>query len=494
MTETASASPLGPRLVPGWLERLAAVGWRLLAAFALAVVVIWIALLLSTVTASILVAAIIAATFAPFVLALRNRGWSRIKAAAVVFLGAMAVIIATIALIAVAFVPSIAESITTLQAGIVALKEQLASVSIPPEIGDAIEFATRGIRAWFEASVSDVIGTVATVATIAILATFLTFFFMMDGDKAWVWALSAANTWRRDAITTSGHIALERVGGYLRGTAVIAAFDAVAEGLFLVLLGVPNPASLAVIVFFGRFIPYVGPLVTTVVLLLAALGSGGTTTALILLVLISILSVVQGKFLAPVIYARTVQIHPALVLIALPAGAAVAGIIGFFVAIPTVAFVLAIAGSLVPILGLGPAEDEHWNGLVPIWLERIGQWSWRLLVAIALLGVAIAIAVQVPDRRPSGRPRRRPGCDHRAARPAVAAPRHVARTLGAGRDRRGDAGRHRDHRPDRRLAGGPSECHDPVGHRRAPGSSTRTVPGRSACSLRWSRRSAWASS
>ena len=102
----------------------------------------------------------------------------------------------------------------------------------------------------------------------AILATFLTFFFMMDGDKAWMWALSSANTWRRDAITTSGHVALERVGGYLRGTAVIAAVDAVAEGLFLVILGVPLAAPLAVIVFFGRFIPYIGGLITTLLLLL----------------------------------------------------------------------------------------------------------------------------------------------------------------------------------------------------------------------------------
>src|SRR4051794_1855747 len=275
MTEIASIPPSDPRLVPGWLVRLAAVGWRLLAAFALALVLILIARTLFTVTASILVAAIVAATFAPFVLALRDRGWSRIKAAAVVFLGAMAVIIATIVVIAIAFVPYIAETLNSLTAGVTALKTQLASVSIPPEIADAIQFATRGIRAWFEANVSDLVGTAATIGTIAILGTFLTFFFMMDGDKAWIWFLSSANTWRREAITTSGHVALERVGGYLRGTAAIAAFDAVVEGLFLVLLGVPNPAPLAIIVFFGRFIPYVGPLVTTVVLLLAALASGG---------------------------------------------------------------------------------------------------------------------------------------------------------------------------------------------------------------------------
>ena len=105
MSEIATALPPDDGLVPGWLQRLAAVGWRLLAAIALVLVLIGILTVLSTVTASVLVAAIVAATFAPFVLALRNRGWSRIKAAAAVFLGAAVVIIATLAIIALAFLP-----------------------------------------------------------------------------------------------------------------------------------------------------------------------------------------------------------------------------------------------------------------------------------------------------------------------------------------------------------------------------------------------------
>ena len=94
-----------------------------------------------------------------------------------------------------------------------------------PRSGLAIDNATQGIQAWVSASVSDIVTKVADVATIAILATFLTFFFMMDGDKAWVWVMSSVNTWRRETIATSGHVALERVGGYLRGTAAIAALD-----------------------------------------------------------------------------------------------------------------------------------------------------------------------------------------------------------------------------------------------------------------------------
>ncbi len=168
---------------------------------------------------------------------------------------------------------------------------------------------------------------------------------MMDGDKAWVWVMSSANEWRRDAVTSAGDEALARVGGYLRGTAIIAAFDAVMEGLFLWILGVPLVLPLAVIVFFGRFIPYIGGLITTIMLLIVTLGTAGTTAAVILLILIAILNVIQGKFLAPVIYHKTVHIHPAIALIALPAGAALAGMIGLFVAIPVVAFALAVVGA-----------------------------------------------------------------------------------------------------------------------------------------------------
>jgi predicted PurR-regulated permease PerM len=396
MSDIATALPPDDGLVPGWLQRLAAVGWRLLAAVALVLVLIRIMTVLSTVTASILVAAIIAATFAPFVLTLRNRGWSRIKAAAAVFLGAAAVIIATLAIIALAFLPYAKEVIAEFQAGIEALKNLLAQYSVPPEVADTIEHAANGVKAWLSASASDLAGTVGTVFTIGLLATFLTFFFMMDGDKAWVWTLSSANDWRREAITTSGHVALERVGGYLRGTAVIAAFDGLFEGLFLVILGVPHALPLAVIVFFGRFIPYIGGLVTTIILLSVTLATAGTTAALILLVLITILNVIQGKFLAPAIYNKTVHIHPAIVLTALPAGAALAGAVGLFVAIPVVAFALAITGAAIEVLGVEPTARSTANPLVPVWLDRLGQWSWRLLVSLALFGIFIAAAVQVP--------------------------------------------------------------------------------------------------
>ncbi len=396
MTESVPATPLESSLVPGWLQRLAAVGWRVLATIALVLVVLAILSLMSTVTVSILVAAIVAATFAPFVLTLRARGWSRVKAAAAVFVGAGLVIVAGLVVLALAFVPYVASIVRNISTGVDALRTELANFDVPPEISAAISAATQDLQAWVANSMSGIVTDVGNLATIGILATFLTFFFMMDGDKAWLWVLSAANTWRRDSITTAGDVALGRVGGYLRGTAVLAAMAGLSEGVFLVLLGVPFAGPLAVMVFLGRFIPYLGGLVTTVALFLVTLAALGSGPALILLALIAILDVILGKFVAPAVYNRTVHIHPAVVLLALPAGAAVAGTIGLFAAIPFVAFVMAIVGSVVDVLGVEPANEPSGDLLVPLWLDRLGQWSWRLLVVAGLFAVFVAAVIQIP--------------------------------------------------------------------------------------------------
>ena len=66
------------------------------------------------------------------------------------------------------------------------------------------------------------------------------------------------------------------IGGYLRGTVATAIVKSVAAFVLLLLLGVPYPAPLAVLVFFGGFVPYVGAFVTATLLVLAAIGASGS--------------------------------------------------------------------------------------------------------------------------------------------------------------------------------------------------------------------------
>jgi putative heme transporter len=389
---TTAPSPATRQLVPDWLEHLAALSWRVLVTVTLGLVLVWLAGVLGTVTASILVALIVAATFAPYVVALRNRGWSRIKAAAAVFLGAFVVIGVTLLLIGLSFAPYVSQLIDFVQSGLTQLEDDLASISVPPDVISSLDTIATTVKSWLSSNIGAVASAVGSVATIVILGGFLTFFLLMDGDKAWVWASQFGAPWQRERISESGHEALARVGGYLRGTAILASTDAISDFIFLWLLGVPLAGPLAVLVFFGGFIPYVGGFVTTSICVLVTLTTQGPQAVVLLLLGITVMNIIQGNLLAPIIYGKTVHIHPAIVLMALPAGAALWGIVGLFAVIPVVALIMAVTGSLIEVIA--PASEG--GSLIPGWLDRVAQWSWRLLVVLALLGAGIALAVQLP--------------------------------------------------------------------------------------------------
>jgi predicted PurR-regulated permease PerM len=382
------------QVVPDWLINAAGIAWRVLAAVALAGVLVYIAMELFTVTASVLLAVIMAATFSPFVFGLRNRGWSRTASAAVVTVVAVLIVLGTLTLIALAFAPYVPEVADRVREGIATVRQELAGTSIPQETIDAAQDASSQIEAAIAAAIGTLASQLAMAGTIGLFALFLTFFFLQDGDKAWGWAFQATTGRARERIGSAGNDALERVGGYLRGMAVLASIKAISDFVFLTLLGVPLAAPLAVMVFIGGFIPYVGGFITTTILVLVTFSTQGISAVILLLIGITIVNVVNGNILGPVIYGKTVSIHPALVLVSLPAGAAIAGIIGLFVAIPLVAIVLAVWGAVLTILDPGP--DYETPDLVPGWLDRLAQWSWRLLVLIVLGAVLIQIVLLIP--------------------------------------------------------------------------------------------------
>jgi hypothetical protein len=60
---------------------------------------------------------------------------------------------------------------------------------------------------------------------------------------------------------------------------------------------------------------------------------------------------VQGNIVAPLVYGRTTHIHPAIVLVAIPAGSAIAGIAGMFLAVPVIGVVATTWRTLLSLMG-----------------------------------------------------------------------------------------------------------------------------------------------
>ena len=134
----SSAAPV-TRIVPEWLENLAALGWRVFVIAALLVVLWLLASVLWVVTASILVAIVIAAFFAPYALRLRARGRSRTGAAAIVWVVALAIVGGALLLLGLAMLPYVVELVRDLEAGVQRLQADLAALNIPPVVATIVQ-------------------------------------------------------------------------------------------------------------------------------------------------------------------------------------------------------------------------------------------------------------------------------------------------------------------------------------------------------------------
>jgi predicted PurR-regulated permease PerM len=191
-------------------------------------------------------------------------------------------------------------------------------------------------------AVVDVTRTLATGVAGVITIVFMTFFMLLEGP-GWVqrgYGLIPSDQqerWHR-----VGHRIYQTVGGYVTGNLLISFIAATASTIVLLILGVPFPFALGLLVFILDLIPLAGATLAAVILTLVAL-THSTSAAIIVLVFFIVYQQLENHLLQPLVYGRTVQLSPLVVLIAVLIGAEVAGILGALGAIP-------IAGSFQVIL------------------------------------------------------------------------------------------------------------------------------------------------
>jgi predicted PurR-regulated permease PerM len=196
---------------------------------------------------------------------------------------------------------------------------------------------------------SGVISGVSVVAesiAMAVLALLLVFFFLRDSDRAADTLRSVVPRGGGDVVEAIARRAFQAVEGFMRGTTFIALIDALCITVGLLVLDVPGAVGLGALVFVGAYIPYLGAFVSGAVAMLVALADRGFVIALWVLGVVLAVQVLEGHVLYPVIQSRTVQMHPAVVMVAITAGASVAGVLGMLLAVPLTAAAFGVVREL----------------------------------------------------------------------------------------------------------------------------------------------------
>jgi predicted PurR-regulated permease PerM len=175
--------------------------------------------------------------------------------------------------------------------------------------------------------------SVLTIIAATVTIIFVTFFMLLEGH-GWVERVygllpeRAQPRWRR-----VGHDVYRTVGGYVTGNLLISLIAGVSVTIVLLIMGVPYAVALGLLVAVLDLIPLAGATIAGIIVVAVSF-LHSVPAGIVVAVFVIVYQQLENHFLQPVIYGRTVQLSPLIVLIAVLIGAALAGILGALAAIP----------------------------------------------------------------------------------------------------------------------------------------------------------------
>lgn len=302
----------------------------------------------------LLVAIFFAMALNPAVERLQRR-WVKRRGAAVAIVFALALLV--IVGIAATFVPTLVREVNDFANAVPGYvhdltkgKGKLGFLERKYQVVEKIQDAVK------KSGVAGILGLTGTALSVtksvvnsiiaAITITFLTLFMLLEGP-VWVerfYALLPERSrprWRR-----VGDDIYRAVGGYVTGNLAISVIAGAAATFVLLILGVPYAVALGLVVGIFDLIPLAGATIAAIIV--STVGFLHSTTAGAVLVgYFVVYQQVENQIIQPVVYGRTVKLSPLAVLVAVLAGAQLAGIVGALGAIPIAAAIQVVVLDLL---------------------------------------------------------------------------------------------------------------------------------------------------
>ena len=165
------------------------------------------------------------------------------------------------------------------------------------------------------------------------LSAVLSYFLISDRERILLrLELLIPMKWRCAAVRSSNAL-LRQLRMYLRGQITIALAVGALACMAMALLGLRGPILLGMMVGACNVIPYFGPFLGGIPAVVAALGIGWQRALMTVLALF-LVQQIDGLLISPRVMGSITGFSPAVVLLALFAGARIGGVIGMLLALP----------------------------------------------------------------------------------------------------------------------------------------------------------------
>jgi predicted PurR-regulated permease PerM len=127
------------------------------------------------------------------------------------------------------------------------------------------------------------------------------------------------------------------VAEYVLGNIVISVLATIATWIVLTILGVPYALALGFLVGFFDLLPLVGATLGAIVVAVATVPVNFPTATIVWIAFIVVWQRFEDYVVQPMVYGRALKVNPIVTIVAVLCGAALLGILGALLAIPTAA-------------------------------------------------------------------------------------------------------------------------------------------------------------
>lgn len=288
----------------------------------------------------IVVSMFLAVGLNPAVEALQARGVGRRWAVGAVFLGVLAFFVG----FGFAVVPPLTEQVAAFAS---AVPDYVRDLQNNPTISrldqryqileraeDYLTSGTLGRQAFGGLVGAGVVVLSALFSTVTVLILTLYFLASLPSIKRLAYQLAPRS--RRLRVRLLGDEVLSRIGGYVGGVMVIAGINGTATFFLLQILGIQYALALALIVALLGVIPMIGATLGAVVVTVVAFFQS-LPAAIACAIYYVIYQQVENYAIYPRVMKRSVDVPPAVTIIAALIGGALLGVVGALLAIPTAA-------------------------------------------------------------------------------------------------------------------------------------------------------------
>jgi predicted PurR-regulated permease PerM len=178
--------------------------------------------------------------------------------------------------------------------------------------------------------------TVGVFGALVKLVTVLTmtFFMLLDGGRMLGFVLRLRRATDEQRLRVLFEDIYRSTAGYVAGNLLISVIAGTVTYLTLMILGVPFAAPLALLMAFLDLIPLVGATIGGVVIGVVTAFTDFPTATIVWVVVLIIYQQVENNVLQPLVYSRTVNVAPLLVIVSILIGSALLGVLGVLIAIP----------------------------------------------------------------------------------------------------------------------------------------------------------------